>query len=78
MFKRLVSCQGNFANIVTSKLPQLTVLAVGIYYTGIVTYHAVRKSSFKSCAQDFEMSLLSICFMESWFFLDNTSICTSF
>jgi hypothetical protein len=26
MFKHLVSCQGNFANIVTSKLPQLTVL----------------------------------------------------
>ena len=26
-FKCLVSCQGYFANIVTSKLPQLTVLA---------------------------------------------------
>jgi hypothetical protein len=29
MFICFVSCQGNFANIVTSKLPQLTVLAVG-------------------------------------------------
>jgi hypothetical protein len=32
MFKCLVSCQGNFANIVTSKLPQLTMLGVVIYY----------------------------------------------
>jgi len=30
-FKRLVSCQGNFANIVTSKLPQLTVLAAVLF-----------------------------------------------
>ena len=28
MFKRLVSCQGNFANTMTSLLPQLTVLAL--------------------------------------------------
>jgi len=28
MSKRFVSCQGNFANIVQSKLPQLTVLGV--------------------------------------------------
>ena len=31
MFKSLISCQGYFANIVQSKLPQLTVLAVVIY-----------------------------------------------
>ena len=66
------------AKTVTSLLTQLTVLAVGIYYSGIVTCHAVLKSSFISSAQDFEMSFLSISFMESWFFLDNTSICTSF
>jgi hypothetical protein len=30
MFNCLVSCQGNFANIVTSKLPQLTVLGAVI------------------------------------------------
>jgi hypothetical protein len=30
LFKRLVSCQGYFAKTVTSLLPQLTVLYVGL------------------------------------------------
>jgi hypothetical protein len=42
MFKCLITCQGYFANIVTSKLPQLTVLGIvllspcpEVYYTTV-------------------------------------------
>ena len=38
MLKCLISCQGYFANIVTSKLPQLTVLGVGLGYMS-ANYH---------------------------------------
>jgi len=37
MFICFVSCQGNFANIVTSKLPQLTVLCAGKYFVNLVS-----------------------------------------
>ena len=48
MFQCFVSCQGDLAKTVTSLLPQLTVLAVGIYYFGKENCHAVFKSSFLS------------------------------
>jgi hypothetical protein len=42
MFKCLVSCQSDFANIVTSKLPQLTVLA---YVTQLIMCHEIEELS---------------------------------
>jgi hypothetical protein len=39
MFKCFVSCQGYFANIVTSKLPQLTVL---VHVASLTPCHGLR------------------------------------